>query len=163
MGPFRWDIQEVQLQREDALSTARTVPLGSGHAGLCHRNQLYSMSYSTGVINHFKLAGRVESCLEYKYKLTLISHEISKIPYELPNHILFPLFVKNRMVLSQHSFLILLAEHKRWILQPGERGGLEWRWQLISAKALYVNFPFTGDLLPEDKLYNCLVFSLLLH
>lgn len=67
----------------------------------------------------------MENCLGYKYKLTLISHEIGEVPDELPNHVLFPLFVKNRVVLSQHSFLILLAEHKRWILQPGKRDGPE--------------------------------------
>lgn len=67
----------------------------------------------------------MESCLEYKYKLTLICHEISKIPYELPNHVLLPLFVEDRVVLSQQSFLVLLAEHEGWVLQPAKRGGRE--------------------------------------
>lgn len=68
------------------------------------------------------LGVRMQSYSECKYKLTLISHEISKVPDEFPNHILFPLFVKNRVVLFQQSFLILLTEHSRWILQPGKRG-----------------------------------------
>lgn len=71
---------------------------------LCHRNQLDKQrallsyptaQYSLCVINHFKLAWRLESWLEYKYKLTLIGHEVCKVPNELPNHILFPLLVKN--------------------------------------------------------------------
>lgn len=63
----------------------------------------------------------MERCSEQKEKLTLTGHEISKIPDELPNHVLLPLLVKDRVVLPEHGLLVLLTEHHRGVLQPQQQ------------------------------------------
>lgn len=47
----------------------------------------------------------------------MVSHKIGKIPDELSNHIFFAFLIQNQMILLEQTFLVLLAEHQRWILE----------------------------------------------
>jgi hypothetical protein len=55
-----------------------------------------------------------------KPSLTLVSHEIGKIPDELSDHIFFALLIQNQMVLLKQTLLVLLTEHQRWVLHSAK-------------------------------------------
>ena len=67
--------------------------------------------------------------------LTLISHEVSKIPNHFSCKIVFPQDVEHFMVLVHELYLVILGEYEGWHLQNNRT------WNYFSTSKLDVNLP----------------------